>query len=188
MCKNTLLRGGSGGFARPTARRSHAAPASQSQDALFLRYLAGFIDGDGSIFVRIIRREDYVLKYQISCNLSFIQKKRRQHELMQLHKMIGIGTFRDRNDGMVEINIVGSATVKPFLEQIKPYLRFKKTQANLILQIIERLAATNKSPTYFLETCQLADRLAELNDSRNRTVTAEVVRKRFEDLQFVDPE
>lgn len=174
-----------------------------------LRYLAGFIDGDGSIFVRIVKREDYVLKYQIMCCISFIQKNRRRHELIQLHEMIGIGTFRDRKDGMVEINIVGLSTVKPFLEQIKPYLRFKKTQANLLLQIIERLIATNKSrrnfgdlcgqsesrhnaankstATHFLETCQLADRLAEYNDSRNRKVTAEVVRKRFEALQFVDP-
>ena len=154
-----------------------------------LRYLAGFIDGDGSIFTRIIPRSDYVLKFQISCQISFIQKNRRRHELMQLHEWINnIGVFRDRKDGMSEINIVGVSTVRPFLQQIEPYLHFKKTQANLLLQIIERLTSTNKSPKYFLETCQLADRLAGYNDSRNRTVTAEVVRRQFEDLGFVDPE
>ena len=154
-----------------------------------LRYLAGFIDGDGSIFARIIPRSDYVLRYQISCQVSFIQRTRRRHELMQLHDMINnIGVFRDRGDGISEINIVGLSTVRTFLQQIQPYLHFKQTQANLLLQIIERLTSTDRSPTYFLETCQLVDRLSGYNDSRKRKVTAEVVRRRFEDLQFVDSE
>lgn len=40
-------------------------------------YIAGFIDGDGSIIAQIVRREDYVRKFQIRVSVVFYQKTKR---------------------------------------------------------------------------------------------------------------
>lgn len=61
-------------------------------------YLAGFIDADGSISAQIVKREDYVLKFQIRLSVLFIQKKTRIHFLKQVQSELGdIGTVRDRS-------------------------------------------------------------------------------------------
>jgi hypothetical protein len=42
-----------------------------------LIYLAGFIDGDGSLLAQIIYRKDYKYKFQIRVSISFHQHKKR---------------------------------------------------------------------------------------------------------------
>jgi hypothetical protein len=36
-----------------------------------IAYIAGFLDGDGSIFFQIIPRKDYKLKFQIRSSIAF---------------------------------------------------------------------------------------------------------------------
>jgi hypothetical protein len=40
-------------------------------------YLAGFVDGDGSILSQIVKREDYRYKFQIRISMLFHQKSKR---------------------------------------------------------------------------------------------------------------
>lgn len=40
-------------------------------------YLAGFIDGDGSILAQLVKREDYRYKYEIQVTISLYQKTKR---------------------------------------------------------------------------------------------------------------
>eukprot|EP01047_Picozoa_sp_COSAG01_P000436 COSAG01_NODE_8_length_44037_cov_102.614593_10_plen_59_part_00 len=40
-------------------------------------YIAGFLDGDGSINAQIVQRKDYVLKFQIRVSVTFFQKTTR---------------------------------------------------------------------------------------------------------------
>ncbi len=151
-----------------------------------LAYLAGFLDGDGSIMALIIARDDYRLKYQIQVRVSFFQLKKRGHFLQQIQQELGDqATFRTRNDGMVEVNIVGWRNVYGFLKQSQPYFRIKLKQCNLVMRIIEQLPLTKDNPDKFLELCELVDQVAQLNDSRNRTITAAVVRQRFVDLRLI---
>jgi hypothetical protein len=42
-----------------------------------LIYLAGFIDGDGSLLAQIVYRKDYKHKFQIKVSVCFYQHKRR---------------------------------------------------------------------------------------------------------------
>ena len=42
-----------------------------------LSYIAGFLDGDGSIYAQIVKRSDYRLKFQIRVSISFHQKTTR---------------------------------------------------------------------------------------------------------------
>lgn len=150
-------------------------------------YLAGFIDADGSILAQIVSREDYVLKFQIRVSVICIQKMSRIHHLRDFQTEIGKGTIRDRGDGIAEFSIVGHTNVAGFLKQIQPYLRNKKKQANLVLRICEQLDLTkkDKDPQKFLELCTLADHVAALNDSKNRTNTTETVKKAFLDLGLI---
>lgn len=153
---------------------------------LQLSYIAGFLDADGSVLAQIVQRQGYTYHYQIRFTVSFVQKTKRKHFLMQLQKEIGIGTLRDRNDGISELAIVGWQSVASLLYKLQPVLRIKLKQANLVLKIIEQLPLTKKSPQKLLELCYLADQVAALNDSASRLMTAEHVEKHFKDLGLID--
>lgn len=151
-------------------------------------YFAGFIDGDGSIIAQIVRRQDYILKFQIRLSVLFIQIKQRKHFFLQFQKEIGLGTLRERKDGIVELALVGQSSVLPFLRRIQPFLRLKQKQANLVIQIIEQLPLTKNSPEKFLSLCLLADQVGALNDSKSRTISTNVVLKEFQDLGLITKE
>ena len=42
-----------------------------------LSYIAGFLDGDGSIYAQIVKRSDYRLKFKIRVSITFYQKTTR---------------------------------------------------------------------------------------------------------------
>lgn len=147
-------------------------------------YIAGFIDADGSLIGQIVRQQTYVLKFQVRITMSLIQKTQRKEFLMKWQKLIG-GTIRDRNDGISELNLVGRDNIVPILKQVLPYLMIKTMQAKLILKIAEQLPLTKNSPDKFLELCLLTDRISNLNDSKKRSVTSDVVRREFQTLGFI---
>ena len=148
-------------------------------------YLAGFIDGDGSIFAQIVPKNDYVLKFQIRVSVTCIQKANLIHLLNDFKNEIGAGETRDRKDGIAEYSLVGKENVSRFLQQIQPYLRNKQKQANLVLRICEQLSLTKNDPHKFLELCEIADRVSVLNDSKKRTNTTSTVREVFLDLGLI---
>lgn len=148
-------------------------------------YLAGFIDGDGSLIAQIIPRKDYILKYQIRVSVTCTQKANRIHLLKDFEKEIGAGVTRIREDGIAEFSIVGLENVSRFLKQIQPYLRNKQKQANLILRICEQVNLTKKDPHKFLELCEIADHVASLNDSKTRKTMTSTVKDAFLDLGFI---
>jgi len=151
-------------------------------------YLAGFIDGDGSIFAQIAERKDYVLGFQIRYSITILQKHSRKFFLDQLEKELGCGTVRNRDNEqkMSELAIVGWQTIEPILRRLQPFLRLKRAQANLLLELIEQRAGAVKNPVRFLELCEKVDRFGELNDSRNRIITSKVVRDRLLELGLLE--
>lgn len=144
---------------------------------ILLSYLAGFIDGDGCINVQVVRRQDYVLGYQLRFIVSFTQSTIRRSHLDWLKQTLdGVGSIRDRGDGVSEYAIVGIDNVRPLLLLLVPYLRAKRNQAELCLRIMNQYSST-MSVTKFLRLVKLADQFIYLNDSKKRTVTYAVVRK-----------
>jgi LAGLIDADG endonuclease len=139
-------------------------------------YIAGFLDGDGCINAQIIKRPDYVLKYQIRVSICFFQKTKRHWFLIRLDKQLRCGTLRKRPDGMSEYSIVGIHSVANTLKALYPYLQLKKPHARLLLDIIENMPGTKKDAQNFLNLCEKVDRLAHLNDSKKRVITAQTVR------------
>ena len=145
-----------------------------SQD-LTLAYIAGFLDGDWSIFFQIVSRPDYKLKFQIRSSIAFYQDTKNQEILKWLKGIFGVGYIRHRKTGISDYTIVEPKEVKRILELLRPYVKLKKRQTELGLEILEKLK--DKSTDNFLEICKLVDKFKQLNYSKKRTITHEVVKK-----------
>jgi len=143
-------------------------------------YIAGFLDGDGSIFLQLIRRKDYVFGFQIRASLVFYQKKSQKKILRWLIHKLRSGYIRDRNDGMCEYTIVGLGNVKKALEEVEPYLILKRKQAKLALRIISRLEGTTRTSGFLLRIAKEVDKFAELNYSKKRVNDTNTLRKFFQ--------
>lgn len=142
-------------------------------------YIAGFLDGDGSVNAQIVRRHDYVLKFQIRVSVTFFQSTRRKWFLIFLKKKLKMGTLRNRPDGMTELAIVGTDSVCKLLLALQPYILIKRRQAKLVLSIIKKLSQSKRDPIAFLELCAIVDKFEFLNDSKKREVTSITVRDLF---------
>ena len=139
-------------------------------------YLSGFLDGDGSIFAQLVRGKDLKYQFRIRVSIGFYQNKRYSWFLTQLKKDLKCGSIRTKSDDVIEYVITGADPVKNLLLQLKDCLVLKKRQANLVLEILEKKQQI-QSKEDFLEVCQLTDKVAKLNYSKKRTITAEVVEK-----------
>ncbi len=145
-------------------------------DSTMLAYIAGFLDGDGSIFFQIVPRKDYKQKFQIRTSIGFYQKTQFVEILEWLKEIFGTGYIRHRKTGISDYTIVESKEVKKILLLLQPYVKLKKKQIDLGLEIINKLEM-KKSDKDFLEICKLVDNFKELNYSKKRTITHETVSK-----------
>lgn len=139
-------------------------------------FIAGFVDGDGCINAQVVRRNDYVLRFQIRISVTFYQATKRKWFLHFLQKQLGMGTIRDRPDKVSELAIVGTDFVLPLIKALRPFIKMKSRQCFLILAIIKKLPQTKRDPIALIETAELADKFEFLNDSKKRTVTSQTIR------------
>ena len=140
-------------------------------------YLAGFLDGDGSIHVRLKPNRTYRFGFQISPNIVFYQSKKEKQYLENLQKEYGFGYNRERKDGIVEWVIGDVESISKILQILLPHLVLKKKQARLMIQIL-RAKTCVKDAEAFLKLAELIDKFEELNYSRKRKINSATV-KRF---------
>ena len=139
-------------------------------------YIAGFLDGDGSIMAQLVFRKDYKLGYQIRVSIVFYQKTTHQNQLFWLKEQLGYGYIRVRNDGMSEYTIVGLREVSLVLILLYPFLRLKKELAKEVLSLIKLHPSSRKmTASKLISLSKLVDKTAEFNYSKKRTVTSESV-------------
>lgn len=144
-------------------------------------YIAGFLDGDGSIIAQLVRRNDYKLGYQIRVSIVFYQKTIHQDYLLWLKKQLDFGYIRARRDGMTEYTIVGLREVEYVLKLLYPFLRLKKELARNVLRIIEKHPPQRQmTKAQLLKLSQLVDKTAWFNYSKKRTVTSAKIVTFFE--------
>nr|AFU83024.1 LAGLDADG endonuclease [Chlamydomonas subcaudata] len=143
-----------------------------------LIYLAGFIDGDGAIMAQIVRRRDYTFQFQLKLSVQLTQKTSRIHFLQNIKESLGVGYVRRRGEisQVSDYVVTEPQNVYSLLKAVQPFLKLKKKQANLVMHIIELLPRSKDSLPKFYELCVKADHVAELNDSKSRTVTSEAVK------------
>lgn len=145
-------------------------------ETTILAYIAGFLDGDGSIFFQIVPKKDYKQKFQIRGSIAFYQDSKNVGILNWLKNLFGVGYIRHRKTGLSDYTIVESKEVKRILLLLQPYVKLKEEQVQLGLKIIDKLEnkKTNKD---FLEICKLVDKFEKLNYSKKRKITYETVSK-----------
>ena len=105
-------------------------------------YIAEFLDGDGSLMLQIKKRKDGISKFRFMSTICFYQDTRHKNGLHWIQEVLDKGYLSDRNDGMSELRIQGYGTARNILVKRKPYLKFKKSQVEALLQACEILSST----------------------------------------------
>ncbi len=113
-----------------------------SRSNIDLAYIAGFLDGDGSLMLQIKKRADGKSKIRFMATICFYQDTRHHKDLLWIQKVLSKGYLSHRNDGMSELRINGFETVKEILESLIPYIRFKKIQAKTLHESCTILSKT----------------------------------------------
>ncbi|MEK7579900.1 MAG: LAGLIDADG family homing endonuclease [Patescibacteria group bacterium] len=132
-------------------------------------YLAGFLDGDGSIYVQLKANSSYRYGYQVAPYVVFFQSSKERQVFENLCSLIGYGYIRERKDGILEYIIGKRSDIKEFLSWIKPFLILKKRQADLMLKILD-FRESIKSEKDFKVLMKLIDNFRELNYSKKRKI------------------
>ena len=110
-----------------------------------LAYIAGFLDGDGSLMLQIKKRKDGKLKRRFMCTICFYQDSRHKEPLSWIRDILNIGYISQRNDGMTELRINGFKQVKEILHDLIPFIKFKKEQAKALYEASDMLSNKKSS-------------------------------------------
>ena len=104
------------------------------------QYIAGFLDGDGSIGVHIEKLSDRRrFPYRVKLKVNFSQHVRHKNMLYVLQKALGdIGSVRDiRTHNLSELVIQKRSDIKITIERLLPHLILKQRQARIALAMID---------------------------------------------------
>lgn len=143
-------------------------------------YIAGFLDGDGSIMAQIKRRSDAPRGWRIMMTICLYQDTRHKDSLFWIRQVFGIGYLSDRNDHMTELRVNGFKEVERILIMLQPFIKFKKQQVILMLRILSRLRVKRIVELSREERLAIADDIISLRkenyQSHQRAYTDESVK------------
>lgn len=108
-------------------------------------YIAGFLDGDGSLMLQVKKRNDCTRGWRFMASIVLYQDSRHDEPLQWIRNTLGIGYVSERKDGMTELRINGFATIERILTLLQPYVRFKKVQVEQMLHAIKILQGKPQS-------------------------------------------
>ncbi|MCX6751171.1 MAG: LAGLIDADG family homing endonuclease [Candidatus Nomurabacteria bacterium] len=105
-------------------------------------YIAGFLDGDGSLMLQLKKRSDSKRGIRFMATICFYQDTRHEETLYWIRKVLGIGYISRRNDGMTELRINGYIQIAKILKDLLPFVKFKKIQADALCKACDVLSKT----------------------------------------------
>lgn len=95
-------------------------------------YIAGFLDGDGYITIKIEKMKTCILGHRARVRVGFCQSKSRRFVLDQMREIIGSGVVSEyKHNNMAEYVISDQKSIFDLLEHLSPYLIVKKKQLKL---------------------------------------------------------
>ena len=103
-------------------------------------YIAGFLDGDGSLMLQVKARSDTKRGVRFMATICLYQDTRHEKPLYWIRERLGIGYISRRNDGMTELRINGFEQVRYILTTLKPFIRFKTKQAQAMIKACDLLS------------------------------------------------
>ena len=104
------------------------------------QYIAGFLDGDGSIIAGIEKRPDRRrFPYRVRLKINFTQHVRHKNMMFLLQEALGkVGSVRYiPTHNLAELVIQKRSDLKATLERLMPYLILKQRQARIMLAMID---------------------------------------------------
>ena len=132
-------------------------------------YLAGFLDGDGSIYVRLKPNSTYRYGFQVAPYIVLFQSNQDKENFKKICSLIDLGILRERKDGILEYSINRMDNLRLFIASVKPFLILKKDQAELMLKILDKKEKV-KNHKDFEKLAQLVDAFRELIYSKKRKI------------------
>ena len=130
-------------------------------------YLAGFLDGDGSIYVRLKQNPTYKYGFQVAPYIVLFQSQKEKENFKKICSLIGFGYLRVRKDGILE-HIIGRINeLREFLKMVQPFVILKKKQVLLMIEILDKKEKV-KNKNDFYELVNLIDSFRNLNYSKKR--------------------
>lgn len=102
-------------------------------------YIAGFLDGDGSIMFQVKKQNDRLKKKRLMFTICLYQDTRHEKPLFWMKRILGIGYISRRNDGITELRINGYERVEKILKSLYPYLKFKRKQVQYLFPVFHIL-------------------------------------------------
>ena len=137
------------------------------QTQLEKAYLAGFLDGDGSIYAQLKPNPTYRYGFQVAVYAVLFQSQQDQKQFEKICLLSGVGYLRIRKDGILEYIIGRADALREFLHMVKPFVILKRKQVDLMLEILD-MKERVKDKNDFIRLAQLVDRFRELNYSKKR--------------------
>lgn len=116
-----------------------------SRSSVEKAYIAGFLDGDGSMMLQIKKRSDTNYGVRFMATICFYQDTRHEKPLFWIQKCLGIGYVSRRNDSMTELRVNGFARVHDILLELQPFIRFKEIQTKALIKACSILKEGNRS-------------------------------------------
>ena len=132
-------------------------------------YLAGFLDGDGSVYVRAKPNNSYKYGFQVAPYIVLFQSQKDKENFKKVYSMVGLGYLRTRKDGILEYIIGKKENIQKFISIVEPYVLMKKEQINLLKKII-LLKEKVENKEDFNALIKLIDSFRDLNYSKKRKI------------------
>jgi len=104
-----------------------------SRSSEHIAYIAGFLDGDGSLMLQMKKRSDSARGFRFMTTICLYQDSRHEQELRWMKKVLGVGYISARDDGISELRVQGYERVLDTLLLFRPYLRFKRVQCQTLI-------------------------------------------------------
>lgn len=145
-------------------------------------YIAGFLDGDGSLMLQVKKRSDTKRGWRIMATICFYQDSRHSQPLSWIRKEFGIGYISKRNDGITELRINGFQTVRKILNRLLPYIKFKKDQVEIMLKAIKLIEETDLNslkPSHYQKLIEYLLGIQKANYQSSHKKTRQDLEKTF---------
>lgn len=130
-------------------------------------YIAGFLDGDGSIYAQLKANPTYRYGFQVAVYVVLFQSQKDRFLFEKICSMISLGYLRVRKDGILEYIIGKTNAIREFLKMIQPFVILKREQVVLMLEILDKKECVEDKED-FRALANLVERFRELNYSKRR--------------------
>jgi LAGLIDADG endonuclease len=149
-------------------------------------YLAGFLDGDGSIHFQLVRQQEYRFGYYIRASMSLSQSTSARHGLEHLQRVVGGGYLRDRGTGMSDLVVTSRPLLIELFQAVRPYVVFKREHVRRALWLLPQLGPRLDAQE-FLRMAREVDAFAALNYSKTKRISAVDVEQHLRSKGWLAP-